>query len=36
MQTMDGCLRELYERGQITYEVATAHMLDSSYLKKRF
>jgi len=36
MQTMDGCLRERYERGQITYEVATAHMVDPSYLKKRF
>lgn len=36
MQTMDACLLELYERGEISYEVAIAHAHDPSYIRKRF
>jgi len=36
MQTMDACLLDLYERGQITYDVATKHASDPSYIRKRF
>ena len=37
MQTMDACLLDLYERGQIAYDVALAHASDTSYItQKRF
>ncbi|MFW6107091.1 MAG: type IV pilus twitching motility protein PilT [bacterium] len=35
MQTMDACLLDRYEQGQITYEVAVAHAQDPSYVKQR-
>ena len=35
MHTMDACLLDLYERGQITYEVAVAHANDPNYIRKR-
>jgi twitching motility protein PilT len=36
MQTMDSCLLTLYERGEISYEVALAHAHDPSAVRKRF
>ncbi|NQT51251.1 PilT/PilU family type 4a pilus ATPase [bacterium] len=36
MQSMDACLLGLYERGDISYEVAVAHAHDPSYIPKRF
>ena len=37
MQTMDACLLDLYERGRISCDVATAHASDPSYIQqKRF
>jgi twitching motility protein PilT len=36
MQTMDSCLMDLYQRGEISYEVALAHAHDPSAVRKRF
>ena len=34
MQTMDQCLRDLYQRGLITYEMAMGHAINQDELKK--
>jgi len=35
MHTMDACLLDLYERGQISYDVAVSHASDPSYIRKK-
>jgi Tfp pilus assembly ATPase PilU len=35
MQSMDACLLDLYERGEITYDMALSHARDAQLLSSR-